>query len=236
MDFNLTYTNGSLSGNNPADLRWGEKIEPLQAQNNVSYLQFIDIVELLMKKAHPEIIFMPYADNFVYDPEKGYIVYSLVERKPQTNNTKPRLIDERDIETGERLVLFIQGFYNSVKFAAVHKSPRIAEELVEAFEFLMLEAGPIFSRLGVQNFSYLRRPSDENKARYGDNVSVRSVIYLVVTQMILTTTATRLEDIYLQVQAPRVYSPQNTYENATPNGSVHTYIYDNQATPNTHSL
>lgn len=236
MEFNLTYSKGTLSANPPVETRWGDKIEPLQANNNVSYLQFIDIIKLLLNKSHPNIVFTPYADNNIYDSDYGYIVYSLVEKIPVSNNPKPRIIDERDLDNGDRLMLFIQSFLNHVKFTAIHKNPRTAEELLDAFEYMMLEAAPILTSIGVQGLMYGKRPSDENKIRYGENVSARSVIYLVTTQMILTTTATRLEEILIQIQAPKVNLAISDYQNATPNQGIYVNIYDNMATPSTHTV
>jgi hypothetical protein len=173
----------------------------IQAPYNITYLGFIDLIEYLWIKAHPEIIFTPFADNNVYDPELGYVVYSLVNREPKQNNPKPRYqeaIDNPD-NINKKMVIFTQSFINSIRFTAVHKSPRVAEELIEVFEDFMLEHTPIFKRFGLEELQYGRRASDEHKGRFGEDLAARSVIYMVVIQKIVITDINKLEEIWIEI-------------------------------------
>lgn len=236
MDFNLTYARPEGSDRR-VDARWGDNIQPLQAEYNLTYLQIMDVIKVLWEKGSPEILFIPFSDNNIYDPDLGYVIYSLVSREPQQNNVKPRYQESFDSKTNAmvKLSAFTQGFINTVKFSAIHKDPRVAEEIIEAFEDVLLRYGPIFSRLGVQSFQYGRRAADESKTRYGDNLACRTLLYLFTTQKIFFTEISKLEEVYIQVQAPRRNLLTTDYEDATPSGVIHVNIYDNYATPITHS-
>jgi len=210
MKFN--YSTDSQGANiDPEYMRqYGEDLPPIQAKGNLSYLQFIDVLTKTWKILHPEIDFVPLGGKKTFDPEKGYIIYSLESRRPSDNNSKPRMhrvIDDPD-NNEKKVIVYTQSFNNLIKFIAVHQSPRVSEELLDAFEDFMLYMEPILKKLGLQHCFYDRRMPDEHGSRYGEDVSARIVSYLVITQKILTVDIDVIEDIILKL---------TINESATPN-------------------
>jgi hypothetical protein len=198
MKFNYSWDN---SDDPELNRFYGEDIPSITAKGNLTYLQFIDQIQHLWNKSNPEIDFMPYASNHIFNPEKGYIIYSLEMRKPQANNSKPRVhevVDHPDDDT-KKLVVYIQSFENLIRFTAVHKDPRTSEEIIEQFEDFMIWVTPIFIKSGIENFFYGRRISDNHDARLGDDLALRAINYLVITQKILTVDMAKLEEYTISI-------------------------------------
>ncbi len=231
MQFNYSHEGKNISKDPAFQKAYGQPLPRLTANKNMEYLQFIDSVEYLWHAEHPEISFQPFADNHTFNPDKGYIVYSLVDREPTQNNAKARyqeMVDHPD-DPDKKLVIYTWSFMNSVKFTALHQNPRIAEEIIEAFENFMIQTTPVYLELGVQSSMYGRRASDEHKTRYGDDLAARSLIWMVITQKVITTDLDRLKEILIEVQHLRIDTP---YEQATPDhGKVEVVLLDNHATP-----
>lgn len=229
MQFNYAHTTQNVIKDPEYQKPYGDSLPRLKAPNNMTYLQFVDMVQYLWSRAHPEIEFRPFADNHNFNPEKGYLIYGLVNREPQSNNAKPRqqeVVDHPDYPD-KRLIIFSWSFINTIKFTALHQNPRTAEEIIEAFEDFIIEATPIFIELGVQSMLYGRRAADEHKTRYGEDLAARSIIYSVVTQKIIMSEVDKLEEILIEAQI-HCGEPQS----ATPNsGDVLAYLLDHHATP-----
>lgn len=234
MDFNISWGSphdGTTTSSIGAG--YGDKIDPLQAKGNMSYLQFIDRMADYIANAHPEWQFTPFADNNIYNPEMGYIIYSLVDRVTKENHTKPRIhyIDNHPLYPDKNLAVFIQSFINTVKFTAVHPNPRIAEAMIEEFQNFMYGVTYMLKEDGLDECIFGRRAADEHKTRYGEDLPARSVIYIVTEQKILPVDIDKLNQVYIEVSAPRV---DNTPEAATPNtGEIFVNMYDTHATPST---
>lgn len=228
MEFNYSVKKEAAQIEPEYLVPYGQEKPPVQAQGSVSYQKFINIVNYLWTLGHPEICFIPFADNNIYDPEKGYIIYSLVRAKPAENFIKPRFhraVDHPQDAT-KKIAVFIQSFTNVVKFTAVHKNPKMAEEMIENFQLFMLESTPIFIGAGVEDFAYGERPADEHKTRYGEDIAARSVMYIVRTQLVLTTDMSKLEAIIARVS---VMFDQG-YEDATPYDGIEVDLFDNYST------
>lgn len=174
---------------------------PLQAQRNLSFLQYIDLVELLWGMAHPEITFGPIKPDKAYDPDKGYIAYSLENRVTTPNNTKPRFRQEVDHPTkdGDRISIWTQSFQNTISFTSLHRNPRVAEETIEAFEDFIIEGTPVFKRLGIEELVYGRRIADDHDRRYGEDISARTVYYQVTTQKVMPVEQSKLKELIFHI-------------------------------------
>jgi hypothetical protein len=233
MQFNYSHEGKNISKDPQYQKAYGQELPRLTASQNSTYLQFIDTIQYLWNRDHPEIQFRPFADNHTYNPDKGYVIYSLVDREPTQNNAKARyqeMVQHPD-DPDKKLVIYSWAFMNSVKFTAVHQDPRIAEEIIEAFEDFMIATIPIHLEIGVQSSMYGRRASDEHKSRYGDDLAARSLIWMIIIQKIITTDLDKLKEILIEVQHLRVDTP---YEQATPDhNKVKVALLDNHATPST---
>lgn len=234
MQFNYSHEGKNISKDPQFQKAYGQPLPRLTANKNATYLQFIDSLAYIWARLHPEIEFRPFADNHTFNPEKGYVVYALVDREPTQNNAKPRhqeVVQDPD-NPDKMLAIYSWSFMNSIKFTALHQDPRTAEEIIEAFEDFMIYATPIFLEIGVQSCMYGRRASDEHKTRYGNDLAARSLIWMVGTQKILTAELDKLNEILLEVSHLRVDNP---IEQATPNWSaVSINLLDNHATPSSY--
>jgi hypothetical protein len=196
--------------------------EPLRAENNLSYLEFIALLKKLWQDANPLIPFKPiqsqsYAftttnpefeasqpestDNPKYLEIDCMMVYSLELRKPNANEPKMRLREEV-VTTGEVNYL-VQGqrFENLIIFSALSKGgPELAESVIEAFEDFMLEYTPVFKRLGVSEILYSRRTPDDEQSRFSEDLDKRSVAYIVVIEKLRAVEIAKIEEIILNVR------------------------------------
>lgn len=192
------------------DKPWGYPVPPLKAYGNVTYLQFIDIITQLWERAHPELKLIPDGARDQYRPEVGYIVYHLDNKKSSDNHLKPSMREDLfETDSGQkRGAMFSQSFDYLVRFTAVHKNPRTAEEIITAFEDFMIVIQPQMGMVGVEKFFYNRRVSDRDETRFGSDVASRSSIYLIVLQRLLLIRQEVLEAVKIDVRLG--------LENATP--------------------
>lgn len=176
---------------------------PLRQAGNLSYLDFIRVVERIWNEAHPEIPFV--AAGLPVDSKYPCVVYSLANRVSFKNEVKPRLreriVDEEN--PGETLLVYGQKFVNYVKFTVYDKiepnGALVAEELIEEFEDFMIRYTPIFSQLGLNDFVYERRLADDEEAREGEGIVKRSVVYRVTTEKLSQAKVGNLEAVWLNI-------------------------------------
>lgn len=187
------------------DRPYGQPLPALRAFGNVTYLQLIDIVANLWEKAHPELRIVPYGNRNQYDAEKGCIVYNLDQKRPKEDNTKPRFQEDIVItDTGQMTIkTFTQSFVHLIEFTAIHKYPRTAEEILEAFEDFMMIITPEIKSLGTEEFLYNRRLADRDLSRFGQDVASRSVMYTAVLQKMIMIRPEVLEEIQIEVRILR---------------------------------
>lgn len=233
MKFDYTYTNEVMTKTDPAyeGKVWGEPLPVLQHPANINYPQLIMLIGQLWDSLNPEISFVPYGGPQSFDPERGYIIYTLDNRKPSIDNTKKRIREIRQDpnDPTKQYYIFVQTFDNLIGFTAIHKDPIVAEELIEAFEDFMTQVIPILLKNGVQSVVYNRRTHDEHRSRYGEDISARVVQYLIQLQKILVAETRVLDEIEVRAQI-FLSAKLDPSDQATPN--VSTIIYDNYATPN----
>lgn len=227
MKFNYAHETPQPSGQ-IANNRYGQYLEPLKKPANIGYLQLIDLIALLWGRAHPEIRFGPLGDSNLYTSELGYITYSLDQKSPSDGQAKPKQIESLDDsnDVNKKIITFKQSFNYLIRFTAFHRNPRVAEEILEAFELFMLENTKHFHAAGIENLYYSRRYKDQMNERTGDDTASRSVCYLVILQQVLYVSQEKLKEVEVIVQA---YIQCLATEQATPNLSV--YLLDNHATP-----
>lgn len=207
---------------------YGTELPPIQARSNMSYLQFIDVIDYLWSQGHPEIRFSPVGAASIFDPELAYIIYSLEDKKPKANHPKPKLYEiKQDVnDPSKKVAVFIENFNIMVKFTAIHKNPRVAEELIEEFENFIIEMTPVLRMNGLESLLYARRLSDSHESRYGDDISSRSIAYMIGVQKMLTTDVTILDSVSIQIQAVLNGDATPSYS-ATPSYDIHASLLDN---------
>lgn len=184
------------------DKPYGSKLPPLTGYGNLSYPQFIEVIQNLWSRAHSEVAVVPYGNKAKYDPEKGYILYSLENKKPADNNPKPtHRHDIVHFDTGSfEASVFSQSFNYLVQFTAVHRDPVVAERILEAFEDFMMVTAPEIMQAGVSQLFYNRRVSDRDMTRLEEDLAGRAVIYMVTLQKIIVIKPGTLDSIRVDIR------------------------------------
>ncbi len=177
----------------------GRLTPPITSFGNIQFLDAMDMIKAVWEDAHPEISFHPQGDHMLNDLETAYIIYSTAERVTKENNPKPRFQWRADTDSGERYAILSQSFIHRVKFRVVHKSPRVAEEVLDEFEDFMMLLTPLLKQAGMEDIYYLRRTSDNHLVRAGEDKEDRGVIYTMTFQKILLAHEQVLDHIYLKL-------------------------------------
>jgi hypothetical protein len=200
--WNLGLERGLKTDPNYANKNYGEELPPLTAFGNINYQQLMDLMGHLWEKIHPELKFVPYGDRNKYNKEIGYIAYSLENKKPSENNSKPQ--QHHDIvttDTEEFLgTVYIQTFDHLIEFFAIHEDPRTSEGIMSAFEDFMLATTPVLKSWGAQDIFYTRRTSERDLTRTGEDIASRSVIYLVKLQKQVVLKPAVIEEIHIDAR------------------------------------
>lgn len=205
MDFNYSIGLQAPGAPNPdMDVFYYQKAPRIQAQGNLTLLQYMDLLEFLWKGGYPEIIFQPMGAKKEFNPERAYIIWELDNRVPKDNNAKPRYQETYDHPTdpNRKIAIWTQSFNNFVSFTVIHMNPRTAEEIMEQFELFMFQATPIFKQFGLEEFLYGRRVSDHTEKRYGEDMSAKTIVYMVTTQTVIPIDQNKLREV---VGAVRIF-------------------------------
>lgn len=174
---------------------WNQRDARLQAEGNITYLDFIRLVKEMWAEVHPDIPIWPtQGSQYAQYP---CIVYGLETRTTFQNESKKRYREERkQTSEGKNTLIYGQRFQNIIRFSVItKKDPDLAEIIIELFEDFMENYTPVFKRLGVSDFFYARREPDDEGTRSGDDVSIRSVSYLVILEKMWTKEVDQIEQI-----------------------------------------
>lgn len=172
----------------------------LRAKGNLSYLDFLRLLEALWKEAHPDIpLYATGTDDF---PTYPCVVYSLEMRRPFQTEPKARTREEiRTNPDEDQIIIYAQRFDNIVAFKAYSRdNPQEVEEIIESFEDFMVEYTPVFKQLGLSDISYAQRLPDGGEPRAGRHVIHRTVAYKVVTEKITQSSSWKLRKIVIDAQ------------------------------------
>ncbi len=193
--FNLSAEFPPIGDQRPRD-------DHLRSRGNLTYLQLIDLIDKLWTRAHPEIEFVPMGNRNKFNAEKGYIVYSLENKKSSADNLKPRFMEDVVQTDSDNFqgAIYIQKFDHLIEFTAVHHDPRTAEEIIEAFEDFMIVLMPEFRYAGAQDIFYSRRVADRDQTRFGQDMAYRSAMYLAILQKMIIIKREVLEAVRLDVR------------------------------------
>lgn len=169
---------------------------PLRAKGNLSYLEFIALLQKIWQEAHPKI---PLIASGKDEPALyPCIVYSLQLRKTHPSEPKPRYREEKT-ESEDAYLVGGQRFQNVIYFEAIGEAQHVdaIESIIEIFEDFMMEFTPVFKELGVSELVYARRLADNLIQRPGANVMSRTISYLVTTEKVTSTRYERLQNIVI---------------------------------------
>lgn len=166
----------------------------LRAAGNLSYQEFLRLLEKLWVGSHPGV---PVQASF--DKSVGtypIITYRLDLQKAHPSEPKPRLRQILTPDGSDAIVISAQRFQSVITFTIMTQiDPNTAETLVEQFIDFMIEFQPVFKELGASELVYVRRLPDVTDERPGEGVVSRSVSYMLTTEKIIKTYVNKLESI-----------------------------------------
>lgn len=198
MDFNYSIGKKSPARRSPEfDVRVDEKAPPIQAQGNLSFHQFLDLIDVMWSDGHPDITFTAQATDVATSPQRGYIVYSEELKRAVNSNPKPRHRVTIDDPTtpGIKWAIYTQDFTHLIRFTAYHKNARVAEEIIEEFESFMLIMTPELIGAGAQHIFFDSRTPGKEDNRVGQDMSSRSVTYSVTLQKVAKIESAELQKV-----------------------------------------
>lgn len=175
-----------------------------RARGNLSYLQFVRLVDNFWSQAHPDVPIIPTGGNDV--AHYPCIMYGLELRRSHDNDPKPRYRETVSADDGSAVVIIGQRFLNVVSFTACAETSTggagavLAEEIIEAFEDFMQEMTPVLKEMGASELVYSRRYADSEFARSGEGVVMRKVAYALTTEKIITTEVERINTMVVKAQ------------------------------------
>lgn len=209
---------------------------PLQAQGNLSYLEFIAVVKALWDNIHPDIEIVATSNGKV--AKYPCITYGIELKKAHNAEPKPRT---RQVLNEISQHVYGQRFQNVVAFTVITRAnagtiestagtdahavelkyvgAEVADTIMETFEDFMLEYTPVFKRLGASEFVYARRYSDAEINRDQTDVNKRTVTYMLTTEKLMATTHEKIEKIVVDVRNYFAYEKEllDQAASATPN-------------------
>jgi hypothetical protein len=171
----------------------------LRADNSMSYLDFIAMVEYLWQRVHPDIPIRP-VQSAAFE-KYPVIVYSLELRRPHQAEPKERYREQVMDSVGHIYSIRAQRFQNVVSFSAIDRNnPETVEAIIEAFESFMFEYTPTLKKLGVSELFYSRRVSDSESTRSNEDTNVRTVQYMVTLEKVRYIQEDLLEEVLVDVR------------------------------------
>jgi hypothetical protein len=165
---------------------------PLQADDILSYLEFIAAVKKLWEDSHPGIPVVPIqGPQFANYP---VITYSLDIRRPHSDEPKRKMREQYTPTGGTDIrTIYGQRFLSIVRFTVIDPLPKKADAIIEAFEDFMVEYTPILKRLGASELTYgdviktMKRTSQEKmypKGQWRTPLLQRNYMKLLLEKLI----------------------------------------------------
>jgi hypothetical protein len=191
----------------------------LKAKGNLSYQDFLRVLEKFWIDAHPGIPLQAAFDkSFGTYP---IITYRLDLQKAHPSEPKPRYREEIKTPDGQdAIIIAAQRFQSVITFTIMTQiDPHTAETLVDEFISFMIEMQPVFKEMGVSELVYVRRLPDATDSRPGEGVVSRSVSYMLTTERIIKTTHSKLERVMVSA---RLYleSPHTIFNTIPSQGTI----------------
>jgi uncharacterized membrane protein len=218
---------------------WPDKLfgEPLKAVGNMSYAEFIDILQILWNRIYPDIDIVPVSSGKY--AKYPCISYGIELRKAHNNEPKPKT---RQFIKEVSQYIYGQRFQNIVAFTVMTRAEagsidsnasqeqqqselmyvgaEVADKIIDIFEDFMLEYTPVFKALGASEFVYARRLSDEEINKDQTDIVKRTVTYMLTTEKLMAASVDKIEKIVLDVRTYYAYEKslvEQSQRMATPN-------------------
>lgn len=211
--------------------------QPLKANGNLSYPEFIDVVKILWDRLYPDIKIVPVSSGkYASYP---CIAYGIELKKAHNNEPKPRT---RQFIKEESQYIYGQRFQNIVSFTVMTRAEagsidsnlpqeqqitelsyvgaEIADRIIDIFEDFMLEYTPVFKALGASEFVYARRLSDEEINKDQTDIVRRAVTYMLTTEKLIAASVDKIEKVVIDIRQYYAYEKElvdKAMQMSTPN-------------------
>lgn len=183
----------------------GTAIDMQRADKNASLYDFLDMVALIVDNAMEEYNVEFLTDeqqNILKDPEipinKAYISYKVRNRVP-SKEYKP-IAREEIIECDEKNeqrkgMIFGQTFDCIVQFNVFSTENKLANQVMEKFEELMIQYAGYFKKQGVRDLYFKEQVTDSEYNNFRETLSVRNIRYYVQVEKLMVIFNRRINDV-----------------------------------------
>ena len=176
----------------------------MKADYNISYPEFVQLVENLWENTAPDIPLFPRQGQQYR--QLPCVCYHMETKVPVPYDPKEKFRERITDENGKVYNIVGQKFDSIIVFSVMSESPKRAEQILEAFEDFMLEFTPVFKALGVSDIFYSRRVSDTEGSRRGADINERAASWRVTFEKIKVVEQSLFERIEAEIRLKRLQS------------------------------
>lgn len=175
-----------------------------KAKGNASLLDFIDMVALIVENTMDDMHVTFMTDERAYlfkedplEPINHPMVTFKVLSREHTEGTayKPRLMEEITGEDGRPGVIYNERFTNFVQFNIIAPEYRIAWNVMERFEDLLISYAETIRGNGILEYFLYRQHYDSYYDSFRNTFTVLSLVYRVDTESLRVIFKENIKDI-----------------------------------------
>lgn len=175
-----------------------------KAKGNASLLDFVDMVALIVESTMDDLHVTFMTDERAYlfkedqiEPINHPILTFKVLSREHTEGTayKPRLMEEITGEDGRPGVIYNERFTNMVQFNIIAPEYRIAWNVMERFEDLMISYAETIRGSGVIEYFLYKQYHDDYYDSFRNTFTVLNLVYRVDTETLRVIFKENINDI-----------------------------------------
>ena len=175
-----------------------------KAKGNASLLDFIDMIALIVESTMDDLHVTFMTDERAYlfkedqiEPINHPILTFKVLERVHTEGTayKPRLMEEITGADGRPGVIYNERFTNMVQFNIIAPEYRIAWNVMERFEDLMISYAETIRGNGIVEYFLLKQYKDDFYDSFRNTFTVLSLVYRVDTETLRVIFKENINDI-----------------------------------------
>lgn len=180
----------------------------LKSDKSASLEDFIEMISMLVNKTmkNLNVEFVPDEGARIRKDQKeildkNYIFYDLISRKPIIEK-KPRLreefIENTDDENNKRTgYIFGQKFQTIIQFNILSCDYKTANTVMNDLEDLLFKYTGFFKKNGISEILFKNQFTDQNLGFYRQTLSVRSIVYEVITEKLFTQFKSNIQTVQI---------------------------------------
>ena len=175
-----------------------------KAKGNASLLDFVDMVALIVESTMDDLHVTFMTDERAYlfkedqiEPINHPILTFKILSREHTEGTsyKPRLMEEIIGEDGRPGVIYNERFTNMVQFNIIAPEYRIAWNVMERFEALMISYAETIRGNGIIEYFMYKQYKDDFYDSFRNTFTVLSLVYRVDTETLRVIFKENINDI-----------------------------------------